>query len=148
MRSIFICFFFSLFSIIICCNNPSTFEDESYYNKNGIGPIKKLELAPINDSLMQVGKQLFNTKCAQCHTMEFKNKGPDISDILADRKPEWVLNFLLNKKEMLQKDSFAIITRKKYKENCAANINQKQEALELLEYLRIYQIWLHEFNAN
>lgn len=96
---------------------------------------------------MQVGQQLFKDKCAQCHTMEYKNTGPDISDMLAVRKPEWIMNFLLNKEEMLLRDSLAILTRKKYEVDCGSIITQEHEAREMLEYLRIYQIWLHEFNA-
>jgi hypothetical protein len=132
-----------LITIIRCANDSRTVST----NPKGIGPIDQLELATINDSLMQVGKQLFNNKCTQCHTMEFKNTGPDISDILAYRKPEWVMNFLLNKEEMLLMDSLTIFTRNKYEENCASTIIQEHEAREILEYLRIYQIWLHEFNA-
>ena len=97
---------------------------------------------------MQRGQQLFKDKCSQCHTMEFKNVGPEISDLLAYRKSEWLVNFLLNKEEMLLRDSLAIRTRQKYKADCGANINNKDEALEILEYFRIYQIWLHEFNVK
>jgi hypothetical protein len=117
-------------------------------NPYGVGPISKLELTTISDSLMQRGQKLFKDECSQCHTMEFKNSGPDISDILAIRKPEWLVNFLLNKEEMLQRDSLAIGTRLKYEENCGAKIEDKNKALEILEYLRIYQIWLHEFNVK
>lgn len=113
----------------------------------GIGPIKDLELPIISDSIMKLGLQLFTDNCSQCHTMEYKNTGPDISDILAIRKPEWVMNFLLNKEEMLQRDSLANITLEKYDTYCAAEIKTEQEALKIHEYLRIYQIWLHEFNA-
>ena len=116
-------------------------------NPKGIGPITQLKLPVINDSLMQVGQQLFKDKCAECHTMEYKNSGPDISDILAVRKPEWVMNFLLNKEEMLLRDSLSIYTRKKYEVACGSITPKEQEAREILEYLRIYQIWLHEFNA-
>ena len=80
--------------------------------------------------------------------MELKNRGPDISDILAIRKPEWVINFLLNKEEMLQRDSLALITRAKYDQPCGSDIQSMNEALDILEYLRIYQIWLHEINAG
>ncbi len=116
-------------------------------NPKGVGPITNLELNTINDSLMKVGQQLFKDGCTQCHTMEYKNTGPDISDILANRKPEWVMNFLLNKEEMLQRDSLAILTRLKYKTDCGSVISNKNEAIELIEYFRIYQVWLHEFNV-
>ncbi len=116
-------------------------------NPKGIGPINHIQLTTINDSLMQVGQQLFKDKCSACHTMEFKNTGPDISDILAIKKPEWIMNFLLNKEEMLQRDSLAILTRNKYETDCGSPITEYHETVELLEYLRIYQIWLHEFNG-
>lgn len=114
----------------------------------GVGPVEKLELETISDSLMKRGLHLFNEKCSQCHTMEFKNSGPDISDILAHREPEWIVNFLINKEEMLTRDSLALITRIKYEVDCGSTITTQQEAIEILEYLRIYQIWLHEFNVK
>jgi len=147
MIRLFVTSFCFIFFIIIFSCNETTPKAKGPYDKRGIGPIKELELAQISDSLMKVGMQSFKENCSQCHTMEYKNTGPDISDILAIRKPQWVLNFLLNKDEMLKQDSFALITRKKYEEDCGATVATKQEALELLEYLRIYQIWLHEFNA-
>jgi len=134
--------FVALLATVISCNNKKT--SSSPY---GIGPISHVELTTISDSLMQVGQQLFKDKCTECHTMEYKNSGPDISDILANKKPEWIMNFLLNKEEMLQKDSLAIYTRNKYKVDCGASITEEHNALELLEYFRIYQIWLHEFNG-
>ncbi|MDB3887375.1 c-type cytochrome [bacterium] len=131
-------------SVFIWSCNP----DQISTNPKGIGPVDTLDLAIINDATMKKGLELFKNKCSQCHTMEFKNSGPEISDLLAYRKPEWLVNFLLNKEEMLLKDSLALRTRVKYKEDCGANIANKQEALEILEYFRIYQIWLHEFNVK
>lgn len=140
-------YFFGILIIVLSfsCNNTENKTPSSPY---GIGPIKKLELPTISDSLVKEGMTIFKNKCAKCHTMEYKNTGPDISDILAYRKPEWVMNFLLNNKEMLLKDSLAINTRKKYNTNCNAEITIEKEAFALLEYLRIYQIWLHEFNTK
>ena len=138
--------FFIIAVLFFSCTSE---EEELKLSKNpyGIGSVQKLELAPINDSIMKLGAELFKVKCAQCHTMEYKNTGPDISDLLAYRKKEWVVNFLLNKEEMLQRDSLALITVQKYDSICSANITNETEALHLLEYFRIYQIWLHEFNA-
>ncbi|HRP59737.1 MAG TPA: hypothetical protein PK833_05545, partial [Vicingus sp.] len=64
------------------------------------------------------------------------------------RQPEWVMNFLLNQKEMLEKDSISIKTNQKFEGNCNLTITSQEEAFALLEYFRIYQIWLHEFNAK
>lgn len=135
---------FLLNLVLFSCDNEPTLSKDP----KGVGPIVNLELALINDSLMKTGLNLFKDKCSQCHTMEYKNSGPDISDILAIRKPEWIVNFLLNKEEMLLRDSLAIRTRVRYKVDCGSNITKETEALELLEYLRIYQIWLHEFNVK
>lgn len=74
--------------IFISCNNPQTSTTPT-----GIGPVKKLNLTPINNSLVEQGQQLFKQKYSKCHTMEFKNTDPEISNLLADRKPEWLVNF-------------------------------------------------------
>lgn len=145
MKSISIVTFIILF-VGFSCNSPTT--PIASFHPNGIGPIEKLELNPINDSLMKHGKAIFDLKCSKCHTMEYKNTGTDISDILWTRKPEWVLNFMLNKDEMLIKDSFAIKTQLQHQTSCNLTIEDKEEALAILEYLRMYQIWLHEFNAK
>lgn len=131
-----------IWGLVSCESRPELSRD-----LKGVGPIKNLDLPPINDSLMNLGKQLFENKCSTCHTMEYKNTGPDISDILAYRHEEWVANFLLNTDEMLQRDSLTIMTRKKYEIDCGVRIDSKKEAFAILEYLRQYQIWLHEFNA-
>lgn len=145
MKSIFSITFVILF-VGFSCNTPTT--PIASFHPNGIGPIEKLELSPISDSLMKYGKAIFDQKCSQCHTMEYKNTGPDISDILWSKNPEWVVNFMLNKNEMLEKDSFAIKTKLQYQTNCEMVIENKEEAIAILEYLRMYQIWLHEFNAK
>lgn len=143
----------ALVLMVFSCNNPInnnqiTEEEQIVLSKDplGVGPVKSLELNTISDSLMQIGMELFKNECSSCHTMEYKNTGPDISDILAIRKPEWIVNFLINKEEMLRVDSLALKTRKLYETDCTVALELK-EALEILEYLRMYRIWLHEFNA-
>ena len=145
MRIALICLTIIFLTILGCTD---TKEQRLSDDPKGIGPITALTLEPINDSLMKIGLSLFEDKCSECHTMEYKNDGPDISDLLAHREPEWVVNYLLNKKEMLQRDSLALLTREKYDVDCGAEITEESEALEILEYLRIYQIWLHEFNVK
>lgn len=134
--------------VLFSCNNTMQKTPIASFHPNGIGPIEKLELKPIKDSLMKHGKTIFDLKCSKCHTMEYKNTGPDISDILWTRNPEWVMNFMLNKDEMLLKDSFAIKTKLQYQTDCTIQLENKEEGLAILEYFRMYQIWLHEFNTK
>lgn len=104
---------------------------------------------PINDSLVQEGIQLFNEHCTSCHTMELEHIGPDISDLLVRRKPAWVLNFFMNTEEMLASDSVAMQVGQRYDVSCVGSFKKSelQKAEAILEYLRMYQIWLHEINA-
>lgn len=137
-------FLLSLVQTLVSCQSDTENTKQSIY---GIGPIEKIELATINDSIMKMGMETFNSKCNTCHTMEYKNTGPDLSDILSRRQPEWVLNYLINHKEMQATDSIAIKTKLRYKGNCVIKLSE-EEAYAILEYFRIYQIWLHEFNVN
>ncbi len=115
---------------------------------NGIGSIKSLELGTINDSIAMEGKYLFDKNCISCHTMEYQSKGPDLSDILSRRKPEWTMNFLMNAEIMQNKEATAHLLDKKYKlEDCNVKLSE-MEARKVLEYLRLYQLWLHEFNVK
>ena len=36
----------------------------------GIGPVKELKLAAIDQSMVKTGDQLFQSKCALCHTLD------------------------------------------------------------------------------
>lgn len=97
---------------------------------------------------MQTGKKLFDKNCSSCHTMEYKNSGPDLSNILERRTPEWIMNYMMNLDEMKLKDSISVNLDKKYNSNCKIIIKNENEAFSILEYFRIYQIWLHEFNIK
>ncbi|MCC7050276.1 MAG: c-type cytochrome [Bacteroidia bacterium] len=144
---LFIFFAETILIIFSSCTENTSSVNKLSSNPYGIGDIKRLEVNPINDSLMQKGKTLFDIQCTSCHIMEHENDAPDISDILSVRKKEWIINFLLNKDAMLTHDSLALLTLKKYNQKCSANIKTFDDALLILEYLRMYQIWLHEINA-
>ena len=138
-------YIFLFFLASISCDSENKKIEQSIY---GIGSFKKLELYPINDYIMRIGMETFKLKCASCHTMEYKNSGPDLSDLLARRQPEWVMSYLLNHQEMLEKDSITIRINQKFETNCVVNLTDENEAFAILEYVRMYQIWLHEFNAK
>lgn len=104
---------------------------------NGIGPISKLKLGPIDKKLADAGQDLFNSKCIACHHLDNKVIGPPLRDIAKKQTPVFIMNYLLNTTEMQQKDSSVKALIKEY--NGVVMPNQmltKKQARSLLEYLR------------
>ena len=114
----------------------------------GIGKYQQLNLQPVSDSLSMTGKKIFEENCSSCHKMEYKNIGPDLSDIMSRRKPEWIMNFMLNMKKMKKGEATTIALDKEFAyANCYIPLSENK-AQNVLEYFRLYQIWLHEFNVK
>jgi len=70
----------------------------------GIGPIKEVKLGPINNSMAEAGKKIFNTKCFACHRLDTKLVGPALKPIVKKLPPVYLMNYLLNTTEMQKKD--------------------------------------------
>lgn len=74
----------------------------------GIGPIKTLKLdATIDKKMVEVGKKVFKAKCSQCHKIDKKYTGPQLLAVTKRRRPEWIMNMILNPMEMTAKDPTA-----------------------------------------
>ena len=58
----------------------------------------------LNDNLVARGRELFNVKCVACHKFDVKLVGPPLKDVTKRRRPEWIMNQILNPEEMTQKD--------------------------------------------
>ena len=113
-------------------------EKEEFELQNGIGPIKeKLVLsAEIDTTVAFYGKNIFEAKCSQCHKLDTRYTGPAIRKILDKRTPEYVLNMILNPKEMIEKHPEA---KKMLAEYLTAMTYQNvslEEAKKILEYFR------------
>ncbi len=91
---------------------------------------KPFVLLPIDNTKIELGQQVFKKKCESCHKMEFKSIGPDISDIV-HVKGEKITSKKLNGLD----------------KNCYDKKISKEDARNILEYLRQYEVWLHEINA-
>ena len=51
------------------------------------------------------GEKVFNVKCSSCHkTTDEKLVGPGWKGLSTRRTPEWIMNFITNTDEMLDKD--------------------------------------------
>ena len=104
----------------------------------GIGPIDKVEIsATIDDEMVTKGKQIFETKCLSCHKINEKFVGPALIGVTKRRKPEWIMNQILNPEEMTKKDEVAKRLFHEYNmtQMTFQNVTQ-DDARAILEYFR------------
>ena len=101
--------------LIVSCSNDEKSErkrnisdpEKLFYNGIGVGPIKVLKLEnSINLVLSSQGEKIFQSKCVTCHLLtEDRKIGPGLEGISLRRRPEWIMNQILNPLEMAIKDS-------------------------------------------
>jgi cytochrome c len=102
----------------------------------GIGPVTSITLEPIDDKLAADGQKIYKTKCAACHKMDKRRVGPALRGVTARRTPEWIMNFILNPAEMLEKNALAKELLAEYSTPMADQNISEPEARAILEYLR------------
>ncbi|HEY8469879.1 MAG TPA: cytochrome c [Longimicrobiales bacterium] len=108
-------------------------EDELKY---GIGPIRRVELGPLDDALAARGEELFRMKCMACHRMDERYVGPALRGVTERRTPEFVMNMMLNPGEMVRRHPVArAMLAAHFTEMPNQNLTE-EEARALLEYLR------------
>ncbi len=106
-------------------------------NNKGIGPVNRLVLADtINNQLVKQGKDLFANHCASCHRLHEALTGPALSNVLQMRSPEFVMNMILNTREMIEKDPTIQSLRGVYQTDMIQVDLTRQEARAIVEYLR------------
>ncbi len=96
-----------------------------------------LQLGEIDNAMVEKGKTTYDVKCQACHsTSANRVVGPGWKGILEKRKPEWIMNMVLNVDVMLESDPEA----QKLLEECLVRMpNQnlsKEEGREVLEFMR------------
>lgn len=75
-------------------------------NAKGVGRFKDIKLTnPLNQSMVTIGKSVYETKCFACHKLTTEMLvGPGWSGVTRRRTPEWIMNWITNTKVMLDKD--------------------------------------------
>lgn len=94
-------------SLLLSCQFALIAQAEDTLSDVGVGPIKKLELKPIDNALAAHGKDVFAAKCSACHKVGSRYVGPDLAGVTKRRSPEWIMNMILNPQEMIQKNPVA-----------------------------------------
>ena len=84
----------------------STKANPSYDPKRGEGKYTKVEVSEKLDvALADNGEKVYGVKCSSCHkTTEEKLVGPGWKGVTVRHTPEWIMNFVTNTDEMLDKD--------------------------------------------
>ena len=107
-------------------------------NPKGVGPHQNVELThPLDETMVASGKGVYDVKCASCHKLtDEKLVGPGWKGVTDRRTPEWIMNFVTNVDEMIEKDPAA----QKMLEECLVRMpNQNLSAADAratLEFMR------------
>lgn len=110
----------------------------NYDSVKGAGKFTHVELdGKLDDKLIAAGKSIYELKCSACHKLTGeKLVGPGWLGVTERRKPEWIMNFVTNTDEMIDKDPKA----KAMLEICMVRMpNQHlsdEDARNILEFMR------------
>jgi len=146
MKKILILSVISTFTTLISsCGGNGTSQDvtlnsgpSSYDSKHGAGKFKDILLdEKLNETMAAAGNKSFVAKCAACHKLtEEKLVGPGWKGVTTRQLPSWIMNFITNTDEMINKDPAA----QAQLEICLVRMpNQSlldEEARNLLEFMR------------
>jgi cytochrome c551/c552 len=103
----------------------------------GIGPVKKVELGPLNNKMVGEGKTIYTNQCIICHDLDQNKLGPALKNVTKTRTPEYIMNILLNPAQMQSQNATVKALLKQYNNLPMPDpaLNQAK-ARSVLEYLR------------
>lgn len=107
--------------------------------EQGIGPIRDLTLGEIDPALAAEGEQHFTLLCTACHRFPDRYIGPALGDVLGRRRPEFVMNMMLNANEMMQRHPVVKELLAEYIAPMAQQSLTQEQARAILEYIRTQQ---------
>jgi cytochrome c2 len=81
-------------------------ENPSYDPNRGEGKFHDVQLSDKLDAAMtDKGGKIYELKCSSCHKLtDEKLVGPGWHGVTSRHKPEWIMNFVTNTDEMIDKD--------------------------------------------
>jgi cytochrome c551/c552 len=119
-------------------SNTTTATTNETSNPKGIGPHQNVQLThPLDEKMVAEGQNVYNLKCGSCHKLTGeKLVGPGWKGVTDRRTPEWIMNFVTNTEEMLEKDTAA----QNLLEVCLVKMPnqnlQEADARAVLEFMR------------
>lgn len=104
----------------------------------GFGKFTHINLpATIDNAMSTQGEKIYDLKCASCHRLDgTRLVGPGWKDITKRREPEWIMNFVTNTDENLDKNATAMSLL----EECMVRMPNQNlsdaDARHVLEFMR------------
>lgn len=118
---------------------PTPGGDPAEYDpERGTGKFSHVDVGDkLNMTMAAGGEKIYGVKCSGCHKVtDEKLVGPGFKGVTSRFKPEWIMNFITNTSEMLDKDPRA----QKQLEICLVRMPDQNlpddEARQLLEFMR------------
>ncbi len=108
--------------------------------EQGIGQIRDLQLDVVDIALAKEGESSFKSKCSACHKLEERYVAPMLGDVLDRRRPEFVMNMILNATEMVNRHPDIQSLLAEYFVPMPVQVTDETEARAILEYLRSSQV--------
>src|SRR5689334_13620670 len=86
--------------------SDATDQNPSYDPERGQGKFSNVDIpAKLDPTMAAAGEKVYNVKCASCHKLtDEKLVGPGWKGVTQRHKPEWIMNFVTNTDEMIDKD--------------------------------------------
>ena len=107
--------------------------------EQGIGPVRDMQLGTLDPQMAARGEDLFTTKCSACHKLAERYVAPPLGDVLSRRRPEFVMNMILNAGEMVQRHPVVQQLLAEYYTPMPVQVTDRAQARAILEYLRSAQ---------
>jgi len=113
-------------------------EEDVFEILHGFGPLKEvIEVGELNPDLVATGRDLFEDKCTDCHTLDDPEVGPPLRDVTYFRSPTFIMNQILDPVQNGEKHPEMQALRDQYDDEMAFDEPVTvDEARALLEYLR------------
>lgn len=86
--------------------SATTPDTEVYDPERGKGKFTNVEIADkLDPTMVTAGERVYNVKCSGCHKLtDEKLVGPGWKGVTTRHRPEWIMNFVTNPDEMIDKD--------------------------------------------
>ncbi|MDZ7718850.1 MAG: cytochrome c [Balneolaceae bacterium] len=111
-----------------------------FEQEHGIGPItERIEISnEIDQEMVMRGREIFEMKCIDCHSLEQDEVGPSLGDVVNRRSPEFIMNFMLNPGENVLNHPVGLDLLAEHNVEMPYRDVSEDEARAVYEFLRDY----------